>query len=165
MADPFEELYETYKKMIFSYLYQLTLNTHTAEELTHDTFLKAFKSFKKFRGDSSLKTWLFTIARHTYINDASKTFRQLETNMDPSTMRYIDKKNNIDDADATMFLNTLLKQLPEKDRSLFLLRHYSGLSHKEIAAILDLTEGQTKIGIHRARKKLRELYDTERKED
>lgn len=74
MSDPRIELYETYKNAIFLYLYRSTLNEHVAEDLTQDTFLKAFQSLSSFRGESSLKTWLFKIARkHIY------QFQQEET--------------------------------------------------------------------------------------
>lgn len=68
MADPREEMYETYKKPIYNYLYRCTYHSHIAEELTQETFLKAFKSLLWFRGDASIKTWLFRIARNTYLH-------------------------------------------------------------------------------------------------
>jgi RNA polymerase sigma-70 factor (ECF subfamily) len=55
-------------RQLYNYFYKSILNFHTAEDLTEDTFLKALKYFSNFRGDSSMKTWLFKIARNTLID-------------------------------------------------------------------------------------------------
>ena len=68
MADPLEEMYQAYKDPVFHYLRNMCRNHNDAEELTHDTFIKTFKGISQYRGDSSLKTWLFKIARNTYLN-------------------------------------------------------------------------------------------------
>ena len=61
-----KEIYETYEKYIFKYLYGLTLDFNLAEELTQETFFQVVKSFNKFRGDSHVSTWLYKIARNVY---------------------------------------------------------------------------------------------------
>jgi len=72
MGHEIEEIYLKYRANVYNYLYQLSLNKHTAEELTQDTFLKVFKYFNSFKSQSSVKTWLFKIARNTYLNHNKK---------------------------------------------------------------------------------------------
>lgn len=72
MTNPLEEMYQAYKDPVFRYLLNMCHSRTIAEELTHDTFIKAFKGFGRFRGESSLKTWLFKIARNTYLNEVNK---------------------------------------------------------------------------------------------
>ncbi|WP_174731732.1 RNA polymerase sigma factor [Mesobacillus harenae] len=153
MADPLEEMYETYKKPIYNYLYFLCSNPHHAEELTHDTFLKAFKSFSTFRGESSIKSWLYRIARNTYLNSAKKMSSQMEL----SGLDETDYFSSPIDSDKKLIIKSVFKQLTEKETNLILLREH-GFSYLEIAGILGLTEGKVKVGLHRAKKKFKMLY-------
>ncbi len=156
MREVLTELYETYKKPIYTYLYRATLNSHTAEELTQDTFLKAFKSFGSFRGDASAKTWLFKIARNTYLTFMKKNDMTLEENVEDILVG--DTKDQYAEMIEKMIIKTILLWLPEKERSLIVLRDINGLTYTEIAGIMNYTEGQVKVGLHRARKKFKEQY-------
>ena len=75
MSDPLEEMYQAYRDPVFHYLRNMCRSQTIAEELMHD---KAFKGFGRFRGESSLKTWLFKIARNTFLNNATKFSQQNE---------------------------------------------------------------------------------------
>lgn len=161
--DPLEELYQKYKTPIYNYLYRSTLNQHSAEELMQETFLKAFQSIHRFRGESSLKTWLFTIARNTYLNEQNKKKRKLERLGDSE--EFSDHKDDYSALNEKLLIQKILLHLPEKMRTMLLLRDQNGLTYKEIAKVLDETEGQVKIGIYRARKKFKMLYKEEVKED
>ncbi len=158
MSDPRIELYENYKKAIFLYLYRSTLNQHIAEDLTQDTFLKAFQSLSSFRGESSLKTWLFKIARNTYINFSKKkqTSMELQSDrIDQHLTQQHDQFKRLDDQNAIEL--TLLK-LQENYRTYIILRDVNDLTYEEVAAITNETIGQVKVGLYRARKKFKELY-------
>ncbi|MGM0876289.1 MAG: RNA polymerase sigma factor [Bacillota bacterium] len=153
MADPLEEMYQIYKKPIYNYLYYLCRNPHHAEELTHDTFVKAFKSISGFRGEASMKNWLYRIARNTYLNNAKKTSNQMEQfgfNDDHFQGPPVD-------TDKKLIIEQIFQKLTEKESNLILLREH-GFSYIEISEILGLTEGKVKIGIHRAKKKFMKLY-------
>ena len=158
MSDPRIELYETYKNAIFLYLYRSTLNQHIAEDLTQDTFLKAFQSLSSFRGESSLKTWLFKIARNTYINYSKKKQTSMELHsdrIDQHLTKQHDQFKRLDDQNAIEL--TLLK-LPENYRTYIILRDVNDFTYEEVAAITNETIGQVKVGLYRARKKFKELY-------
>ncbi|WP_078549789.1 RNA polymerase sigma factor [Litchfieldia alkalitelluris] len=161
MADLFSELYETYKKQIYSYLLRNTGHPHIAEELTHDTFIKAFKSLKNFRGESTLKTWLFTIARNTYISYYKKNSTRYEMNNDLIDEQWADTTDDYKTMEEQASISSILSRLSEKDRTLLLLRDQQGMSYKEIADITSETEGAVKVGIYRARKKFKEKYNKE----
>ncbi|WP_043932706.1 RNA polymerase sigma factor [Bacillus sp. EB01] len=154
MADPLEELYEQYKKPVYTFLCALCHNRSVAEELTHDTFIKAFKGLKSYRGDASLKTWLFRIARNTYLNNAKKASTRYERSFAEPELEAAGRYEN---ADAQMAVRETLLQLSEQERSLLTLRSH-GFSVAEIAVVLGMTEGSIKVGLHRAKKKFRKLY-------
>ena len=61
-ANAFASLVDTYKNMVFSLAFKLTKNREEAEEITPDTFIKAYKNLSKFKGDSKFSTWLYRIA-------------------------------------------------------------------------------------------------------
>lgn len=161
MADPLEELYLKYNKMIYSFLYRSTLNPHQAEELTQETFLKAFKAIHRFRGESSLKTWLFKIARNTYLNETKKKTNQLEDQFDPIATDIADKHNDYKASEDKMLIRNVLRRISVKDRTFIILRDQNELSYHEIADIMEISAGQVKVGIYRARKKFRTIYSKE----
>lgn len=161
MGDPFSEIYETYKKQIYSYLVKNTGHPHIAEELTHDTFIKAFKSLNKFRNESSLKTWLFTIARNTYLSYLKKKSTQLEFSNDTIDDQWVDKNDRFEAIVRKESIFAILSLLPEKERTYLLLREQQGMAYREIAQITGDTVGAVKVGIYRARKRFREKYKRE----
>lgn len=158
MSDPRIDLYEKYKNAIFLYLYRSTLSQHIAEDLTQDTFLKAFQSLASFRGESSLKTWLFRIARNTYINHSKKKQNNMEFQtdmMDQYITQKLDQYKRSDDQNA---IELTLLQLPENYRTYIILRDVNDLTYEEVATVTNETIGQVKVGLYRARKKFKEIY-------
>jgi RNA polymerase sigma-70 factor (ECF subfamily) len=129
-------------------------NTTIAEELTHDTFIKAFKGFGRFRGESSLKTWLFKIARNTYLNEAKKFSQKNEiTYAEPE----LQSSGTIRNIETEMMVRQTFQKLTEQERTLLILRE-QGFSLSEMAEILGQTEGSIKVGIHRTKRKFKKYY-------
>lgn len=158
VSDIKTEVYEEYKNLIFSYFYKTTLNRTLSEDLTQDTFLKAFRFFSGFRGEASIKTWLFKIARNTYLDHAAKDKTHSSSDLLEDMTDNTDHYKSLDEA---ILVRKILKVLSDEERSLIILKDASGLSYNEISRIIDITEGQVKIGLYRARKKFRDLYDKE----
>ncbi len=129
------------------------------EELVQDTFVRAFASLDSFRGDSSLRTWLFTIERRLMLD------RRRAEKRDRDTV-------SLDEADqATEYgaLDTLIAEevqervrralsgLSPTQREVFTLRVQQGLSYKEIAEVVDSTEGAARVHYHNAVQKVKEF--------
>ena len=68
----FERIYQEQKNSVYGYLYYMTKNQQTAEDLSQETFLKVYLGMKKFKGECSEKTWCLTIARNTFLSFARK---------------------------------------------------------------------------------------------
>ena len=156
MADVREEIYESYKTPIYNYFYKAILNAHTAEDLTEDTFFKAFKYFTSFKGESSAKTWLFKIARNILIDYFKTPYRYTE---DITEFNIAEPEDMISAANERIIIKQVMDKLEEEERSLIILRDVNGLAYTEIAHIMNYTEGKVKIGLHRSRKKFKELYE------
>ncbi|MBT2691598.1 sigma-70 family RNA polymerase sigma factor [Bacillus sp. ISL-55] len=158
MSDPRIELYETYKNAIFLYLYRSTLNQHIAEDLTQDTFLKAFQSLSSFRSESSLKTWLLKIARNTYINYSKKKQNKMEFQSDLIDQQWSEQQNLYKRSEDQQVIELTLLRLPENYRTYIILRDVNDLTYEEVAVITNESIGQVKVGLYRARKRFREIY-------
>ena len=129
-----------------------------AEEVVQDTFVRAFASLESFRGDSSLRTWLFTIARRLVV-DRRRAFRRRR------------EVGNLDDVDAATEFTALdgliaseaqkkvwgaVGKLSPTQREVFLLRVNEGLSYKEIAEVAGTTEGAARVHYHNALRTVKE---------
>jgi RNA polymerase sigma-70 factor, ECF subfamily len=159
MGHEIEEFYLKYKDNIYNYLYQLSLNKLTAEELTQDTFFKAFKYFNSFKAQSTVKTWLYKIARNTYLDYINKKCLYNEETIEEN--EFVAKNDDYSNLNEKIVINGILNNLTEAERTLILLRDLYGFSYVEISTIIELTIGQVKIGIYRARKKFKQLYNIE----
>lgn len=160
MSEPFGEIYETYKKAIYTYLLRNTYDSHIAEELTHDTFMKAFKQIHTFRHESSLKTWLFTIARNTYLSYQNKSSTKFEYSEEKHE-QWEGEKSEFEamvERDGIMFV---LSALNEKERTYILLRDQQGMTYQEMSEVLGEKVGSVKVGLFRARKKFKDCYTKE----
>lgn len=162
LEDIIEQIYTTYKQAVYNYLFYLTLNVHTAEDLTQETFLKVFKYFNGFKGDSSVKTWLIRISRNTYLTYIKK-YSTGEKSLDDYEAQYA--SDDLVNVNENIIINHCLAKLSEKDRTLIILRDMNGFNYMEIASILECSEGQVKIGLFRARQRFKEIYNSECKED
>lgn len=129
-----------------------------ADDVVQDTFVRAFASLEQFRGDSSLRTWLFTIARRLVV-DRRRAFRRRR------------EVGNLEDVDAATEFTALdgliaseaqskvwgaVGKLSPTQREVFLLRVNEGLSYKEIADVAGTTEGAARVHYHNALRTVKE---------
>lgn len=152
------QILDLYKGMIFSYAYRLVGNDHDAEELTFETFIRAFKALDSFSSERSFKAWLFTIAHNLIIDHLRKTRRDrqyetLDENLpDPDDfIKRYETKRKLEKIEIA------LNYLPVLDREIIILFHREGLSYQDIAVTLNLPVTTVKTRLHRARKKLTDL--------
>lgn len=168
----FEELTNRYERRIYTLAMRILGNQHDAEDVTQQTFLNALEHLETFRGDSSFATWLFRIATNAALKIIRKR-RGLDTvSLEQSTEpqdgsdtiphpEYIADWRQTPDrlaqqAETRRVLEQALAELDEKHRLVFLLRDVEGLSIKETAEALGLTEANVKVRLLRARLQLRE---------
>ena len=146
----FEALFLKYNSPVFNLSLRMMGNKEEAEDMTQDIFIKAYKNLHNFRGDSSFKTWLYRIATTTCIDGIRKKksfwnfFRKIIENKSPVT----EKSNNYEEKE---WIQEVLKSLPPNQRLLLVLRYIQGFSNKEIAGILNCSEGSLKVKLYRAR--------------
>lgn len=170
--EAFEALTLRHEERVYSLAMRMLRHEQDAEDVTQQTFLSAIEHLDGFRGDSSFSTWLLRIAAHA----ALKVIRKrkglqaisFEAATEPSeTFDSVPRPDFIADwrqspeelvhqREIHGLLNSALERLDEKHRLVFLLRDVEGLSIKETADALGLSESNTKVRLLRARLQLRE---------
>ncbi|TXG86514.1 MAG: RNA polymerase sigma factor [Thermomicrobiales bacterium] len=158
-GDPvaFERLYEQYHAPILNYLHRMVSDRALAEDLTQDTFEKAYKALPSTRPDLAFKPWLYRIATNTAISNGRRKriikWIPFAPGNDPASDEEIESAvTRKHDVEKT------LSKLPPHYSAALLLRHYHGLSLIETAEALGITETACKLRLFRARKAFAAAY-------
>jgi RNA polymerase sigma-70 factor (ECF subfamily) len=130
------------------------------DELVQDTFVRAFASIDSFRGDSSLRTWLFTIQRRLLLDRRRAAKRQQTVPVVESdvTTEY-DALDGVVADETQQRLRGAVERLTPTQREVFLLRVNEGLSYREIAELVGSTEGAARVHYHNALRSVKEHLD------
>jgi RNA polymerase sigma-70 factor (ECF subfamily) len=131
------------------------------EELVQDTFVRAFGSIDTFRGESSFRTWLFTIERRLLLDRRrSERRRRPEVELDESHVTTTDDPlDSVVAAESQQRLRVAVERLSPTQREVFTLRVGEGLSYKEIAEAVGTTEGAARVHYHNAMRAIKEFLD------
>ena len=157
----FEELVKATYQKVHSLALRLTGNEHDADDVVQDTYVRAFRSLRKFRGDARFSTWLHRITTNSASTLMGRRQRYRHDDID-SVIDLADHRQSNDPEfqfqnDAVgVRIRRALDNLPERLRNVVLLRDLHGMSHREIAQTLDITEAAAKVRLHRARARLRD---------
>jgi RNA polymerase sigma-70 factor, ECF subfamily len=150
---------DRYARQIYTLIKQIVGSNEDAEELTQDTFVKAFRKLDNFRGDCKFSSWLYRIAYNTAIS-ATRKKKFAYPAIEESTL------NNIADEDVDKLLNSDEKEellvkmekaiglLTHEEKGIISLYYTEERSTTEIAEILEMSQANVKIKLYRARKKL-----------
>ncbi len=131
------------------------------DELVQDTFIKAFSALDSFRSDSSLRTWLFTIERRLVIDrrrSAARRGREVAVDDGDAATEY-DALDALVADEAAQRLASAIGRLTRMQREVFTLRVQEGRSYKEIAEILESSEGAARVHYHNAMRAVKEFLD------
>ena len=160
--------FSEYLDGLYSYAVVLSRNRTEAEDLVQETCLRALRAMQRLRPESNVKSWLFTILRHVWLNQ----LRQLRTvgegvDLDPHKNGADMAVDTAKDAYATYVSNVereqvciAIQKLPLEFREIILLREYEELSYEEIATLLNCPPGTVMSRLARARSKLRDSLAT-----
>jgi RNA polymerase sigma-70 factor (ECF subfamily) len=132
-----------------------------AEELVQDTFVRAFGSLDSFRGESSLRTWLFTIERRLLL-DRRRAARRRGTGVELAENHLTTSDDPLEAVvagESRDRLRVAVSRLSPTQREVFMLRVGEGLSYKEIASTVGTTEGAARVHYHNAMRTIKEFLD------
>ena len=154
--DACERLYETYYMRVFSFAMTIAGDRHLAEEVTQETFFRAFSKLSDFRGESDELTWLCSIAKH-YLADERRRQGRLGPLPEDAAAPGIEQA--VAERDDSFRVHLALHAVEEPYREVFELRVFGELSFRQIGQIFGKTETWARVTYHRARMKLRERME------
>lgn len=163
----FDTLILKYRERIYAVVYNMTSNREDAADLTQDIFIKAFQSINRFQGQSSFFTWLYRIAVNSTLTHLRKTrlrtffsFDRIQED-DPAAAALLNQLTEKMGADREMYVKELQEKLNEafqklsiKHRTVVTLFEIDGLSHEEIAQIMECSVGTVRSRLHYAKQLL-----------
>ena len=155
----FEEIYQRFFKDVYLFVLAMSKDPNIAEEITQETFFKALKEIKHFRGSCSVKSWLCQIAKNLYISYTRKK-KSVHSDLLEEMPGESDVESICIQKDEALSIYKLLHCLDDPYKEVFTLRVLGDLSFKEIAEIFDKQENWARVTYHRARLKIRELIQT-----
>lgn len=152
------ELIELTQTPLFQFCVYLCGNRHLAEDICHDTYVKALTSLNQLRDPNLILAWLKQIARRLFL-DYVKSASQSKTHVSVDDSEEFLQLEAPDGAnDQQLDVMKALNQLSEDDRSLLILVDVQGCSYQEVAQTLDIAEGTVKSRVFRARKKFSDIF-------
>lgn len=175
--DELSEWVNNYTQELYSWAFHKTSNTELAQDLVQDTFLAAAEKINTFKGESSPKTWLFSILNNKIIDHYRKKINQpvafedqlfstffdaagdWQTTRRPREWKDADEKHILDDDEFQKVLNNCLETLPEKWNVAVKLKYLTEKNGEEICQELGITSSNFWQIIHRAKLQLRECVD------
>ena len=171
----FHTLFSEFQAQLKSYLYRLLANRNDMEDVAQDVFISAFENIASFRGDASLKTWVFTIAtnharkqlkdRKRWLTDTFERTRQL-AHQETSVMQAIDYAHQ--QAPQGMYeirehidycFTCVSKMLPIEQQIALILKDIYGFKIKEIGLIMEATQSRVKHFLRNARQTMIGIFD------
>ena len=156
-SDAFRLIFERYSRPVISFIYDMVDDRALAEELTQETFVRAFRAIHTMRAETKLSTWLFGIARNV-ARESLRARARANSHVDladKSVMDLSDNKPEPVDGLLSKELNDLIRRalaaLDEDKRLVFTLKVLHQCSYEEIAAITGFSLAKLKTDLHRAR--------------
>jgi RNA polymerase sigma factor (sigma-70 family) len=162
----YDDLVRRYQERIYATIYHMTSNHEDANDLAQEAFIKAFQALRSFKGGSSFYTWVYRIAVNKTINflkqrknKAQMSLDDLDFNAehDPDLVALISEKTprrEVGLAELQEKLNAAMQKLSEPHRLVVTLHDVQGLSHEEIAKIMDCNIGTVRSRLFYARQQL-----------
>jgi RNA polymerase sigma factor (sigma-70 family) len=164
--EAYDELVQRYQERIYATVYHMTSNHEDANDLAQESFIKAFQALKSFKGGSSFYTWLYRIAVNKTINFLKQRKNRIHMSLndldfnaehDPDLVAFVSDKTPRREANLNELhekLNTALLRLSEPHRLVVVLHDVQGMSHEEIAKVMECNIGTVRSRLFYARQQL-----------
>ena len=155
----FDVIVERHRRHVYQLCFRYVGNHEDAADLAQDTFIRAFKGLKGFKGESSLSTWLYRIAVNVCLNRIALKTPPSEP-LDPAERMDLGAErpdHTMMRAERAAQVRAAIRQLPPKQRATLILRIYHDLPHDEIAGILGGSVGAAKANLFHALANLKKL--------
>lgn len=163
-ADPadFRRLYNETMILLFKISFRIVNDEDAAEDLVHDSYIKASEKGMVFPSLDDAKFWLIRVVKNASLNFAIRKTREkkaLQKAFYEDTRRPASGEQDVIREETRKHAVSALEKLPQKLREVLILREYGDLNYKDIGKVLGITEGNVKIRVFRAKEQLEKLLD------
>lgn len=167
--EAFEFLIHEYQKKVFNIAYRMIGNYDDASELAQEVFIKAYKSIRNFKGDSSFSTWIYKVTTNVCLDEIRKRKNKKVISLDeeieykdgevkrqikderPSPEKILENKQ------VRKAVEDSINELADDFKTVIVLRDVQGFSYEEISKMIDCPQGTVKSRINRARQSLKQI--------
>lgn len=160
-ADAFAVIYDRYASKVYNKCIQMVRAKDTAEDLTHDIFLKIYIGLKKFKQEAKLSTWIYSIAYNScidYLRKNQKNSKDTDNDLDNISEDY-----STDNDDILLLkeehLKVILQEISAEERMILLMKYQDEMSLKDMMEALDIKESAVKMRLKRAKERVAHLYN------
>ena len=156
----FRLVVEKYGQRLYWHIRRLVILHEDADDALQNTFINVWKSMGDFRNESSLYTWLYTIATNEALTLINKRKRNAAISIDDLGSYFANSKEGstyFDGDEAQVKLQNAIMQLPDKQRIVFNLKYFDEMTYKEMSKITMTSEGALKASYHHAVKKIEKI--------
>ncbi len=165
----FNQLVRKYQQKIYWHIRKMVINHDDADDLTQETFIKAWQSLGNFRGDSQLYTWLYRVATNECLNFLNKKRRRFFFSINDVEGELLEKlESAVGQADYPLAgdeiqlkLQKAVLTLPEKQRLVFNMKYFDDLTYEDISEITKTSVGALKASYHHAVTKIEKILNGE----
>ncbi|MFA9289889.1 MAG: RNA polymerase sigma factor [Solirubrobacteraceae bacterium] len=153
----YKQLVNLYSKRIYWHVRKLVLDHDVSNDLVQEIFIKVYQNLSKFKRQSKLYTWIYTIATNEALNYLNKEAKKKHISFEEISYEYAmnlesDKYFNGDE--AALFLQKQIALLPQQQRIVFIMKYNDEMKYEDISKVLNITVGALKSNYHHAVKKI-----------
>lgn len=160
----FRHLIETYQRKVYHVIRRMVIIHEDADDLTQNTFIKAYRNLDKFEGNAAIFTWLYRIATNEALSFLEKKKKRFFFSIDDHQEKmesYLDQQGNLNGDEIQIRLQKALLKLPEKQRLVFHLKYQEELTYEQMSEITGTSVGALKASYHHAVKKIEQFVLSE----
>lgn len=162
-AAAFSAIVNRYSQQIYWHIRRMVLSHDDTNDLVQNTFIKAWTSIDKFRGDSKISTWLYRIAINETLNFLGKNKNNTVSINSPegAIAEQLESDIHFNGERADALLQEAIHRLPEKQRLAFNMKYYEEMKYEEMSEILGTSVGALKASYHIAVKKIEDYINSQ----
>lgn len=164
LEEAFKLIVKEYHQKVYWQIRRMVLIHEDADDVSQNVFIKVYQNLESFKNDSKLSTWIFRITYNETINFIHKNAKESNVSFDDYSMNVANNLSS--DAYFTgdeiqQKLQKAIASLPEKQRTVFLMKYYEELKYEQISEILGTSVGALKASYHHAVTKIKEFLELE----
>jgi len=159
----FRELMTLYKERLYWHIRKIVISHDDSDDVLQNTFIKVYKNIDKFKGDSKLYSWMYRIATNeaiTHLNKNAKRYNMSSQEMQTKAVNNLTSDVYFEGDDIQLKLQQAIATLPQKQQLVFNMKYFEDMKYKDMADVLETSEGALKASYHLATKKI-EAYLTQ----